>query len=507
MSKNNSGVKRNWIFIILLTISSLSLAGTAAYFSIFGLAKLFYGAGIGIVILASVLEFSKLVAVSYVYRYWTIIAKALRAYYIFGVVFIMLLTSIGIYGFLTSAYQNTANKLEIRDSQIVISENKKTLFVDQLDRINSTIQSNNNRINNLIGVRSQQESRLDSLYNRGQISNARRTEISISGADEQIGFLNQDITDKMKQASSVNDSIAYYDQKMLELKSSDISGEIGPLKYLSDLTGLAMNKVVNILVLLIIFVFDPMAITLLIGVNQLTMMEKGTSALKNERIKFSKIKKLFSRKKEDEPIETNKEDIIEINKEDSNEEEVLNDSPSIEKIIENDPVRKTPIFFGKEDDENIIENIIEDIIEEEKEEEPKKNELLQQDCQDGFKEEKIELDLLKINDRLKVYHNTFGYGIIEKFNHDKSRVFIRFKDGVKELSPEYANLKQVICVKIEDTNMEIVENLKPNEPENINPEPEIELEPEIVPEPENVAEPPSEKKTIFQKIWKGKKII
>ena len=133
-------MKKNWFFILLLSMAALSLAGTAAYFSVFGLTKLFYAAGLGITILAASLEFAKLVTVSYVYRFWKVIKSGLRGFYIFAVIFIMLLTSIGIYGFLTGAYQQSANKLETRDSQIKIAENKKNLFVSQLDRVNKIIE-------------------------------------------------------------------------------------------------------------------------------------------------------------------------------------------------------------------------------------------------------------------------------------------------------------------------------------------------------------------------------
>lgn len=291
-------MKKNWFFTILLSIAALSLAGTAAYFSVFGLSKLFYAAGLGIVILASSLEFAKIVTVSYVYRYWKSIKKFFRGFYIFAVVFIMFLTSVGVYGFLTGAYQQSANKLEMRDSQITIAGNKRNLFVNQLDRVNKSIESSSQRINTLSGLRNQQEKRLDNLYNQKYISVAKRTESQIIGSDEQIKLLNIDITEKMKQTTSINDSIAFYDQKIIDLKSSDVSNEVGPYKFVSDLTGIPMNKVVNIVALLIILVFDPLAIALLIGVNQLTMIENEEKTEKKPI--FERIKKLFKRKKQEE---------------------------------------------------------------------------------------------------------------------------------------------------------------------------------------------------------------
>ena len=273
VEKKNRIMKKNWFFILLLSMAALSLAGTAAYFSVFGLTKLFYAAGLGITILAASLEFAKLVTVSYVYRFWKTIKKGLRGFYIFAVVFIMLLTSIGIYGFLTGAYQQSANKVEMRDSHIKIAENKKTLFVNQLDRVNKSIESSSERINTLSGLRTQQERRLDNLYNEKSVTSARRTESQIIGSDDQIKILNSDISSLMKQTNTINDSIAYYDLKISELKSSDVSNEIGPYKFVADLTGMPIGRIVNIVAILIVLVFDPLAIALLIGVNQLTMID------------------------------------------------------------------------------------------------------------------------------------------------------------------------------------------------------------------------------------------
>jgi len=282
-------MNRNWFFIILLAIASLSLATTAAYFSIFGITSLFAAAGIGIIILAASLEFAKLVTVSYVYRFWKNIKKALRGFYIFAVVFIMFLTSIGIYGFLTAAYQKSSNKIELRDSQITIAENRKQLFVDQQSRINNNIKSSGDRINTLTSLRSQQETRLDSLYNKNYVTVAKRTETSIISADEQISELNDVISNSMQESTSVTDSIAFYDNKIAELKTSDISNEIGPYKFVSDLINIPIDKVVNIVALLIVVVFDPLAIALLMGLNQLTAARKEEDEEDVEKKKLKKV--------------------------------------------------------------------------------------------------------------------------------------------------------------------------------------------------------------------------
>jgi len=312
-------MKKNWIFIILLSMAALSLAGTAAYFSVYGLTKLFAAAGIGITILAASLEFAKLVTVSYVYRFWKNIKKGLRFFYIFAVVFIMLLTSVGIYGFLTGAYQQSANKIQLRDAHIQIYDNKRKLFTGQLDRINKSIQSSNDRINTLSGIRSQQENRLDNLYNQNYVTVAKRTETQITGSDDQIKLLNNDITDKMHQTNVINDSIGFYDQKIAELNNSDVSNEIGPYKFVADLTGLPVGKIVNFVAILIILVFDPLAIALLIGVNQLTLVNSPLYDSEESSERNNIFARFFRKKKKEDETETNTEEFS-VKTEESNDE-------------------------------------------------------------------------------------------------------------------------------------------------------------------------------------------
>lgn len=372
-------MKKNLLFIFLLAISVLALAGTAAYFSVFGLTKLFAAAGIGITILAGSLEFTKIVTVSYVYRFWKYIKKSLRAFYVFAVIFIMFLTSVGIYGFLTGAYQQSTNKLEFRDSQIEIAENKRQLFVDQQNRINNNINNANDRIKTLTSLRSQQETRLDTLYNRNNTTSARRTEGQITSADQQISSLNLDITNFMKESSSVNDSIAFYDAKIAELKISDVSNEIGPYEFVSKLTGIPIDNVVNIVALLIVVVFDPLAITLLIGFNQLIAMnrrredendnESEEEDEKKENDVIKKLKNLIKKKekkqgeKQEEKKEEKKEEEKDRNKknDETMEDEKLNKEDDYliinnddEELTVNNDNEEDPSFQFVNDDEHEV---------------------------------------------------------------------------------------------------------------------------------------------------------
>ena len=413
--------------------------------------------------MASVLELSKLVAVSYVYRYWKSISKLLRIYYVAGIIIIMLITSLGIYGFLTSAYQKSSNKIEIRDSQIKIAENKKTLFIAQLDRMNKSIESDDARINKMSDIRNQQENRVSNLYNTKSTNSARRTETQIGSTDNQIKSLNDAITNKMNQTSSINDSISYYDQKILEYKSSDVTSEIGPLKYLSDLTGFAMNKVVNMLVLLIIFVFDPMAISLLIGVNQLTMMENngGSNNKLHEDIKIPKIlKRKFKMPKFNTLKIFKKKDnsVIDVKENEFDDDNIVDENFIDDNVVHGDMTEDNVVDDNSKDLVDVFDLDVRSSTNSKIE--PKKSE--------DYIEKIVNLDIFNIKENLRVYHSTFGKGKILKSDPNTNRTLIHFDDfGIKELNANFANLKKIEFVLKEDEKGEtfIIDGPKEDEKE------------------------------------------
>ena len=254
------------IFSILLSIVSLGLAGMAAFFSIYGLYSLYVS--VGILVLASTLEFAKLVWVSFLYWYWDSIKKKWWSKYAVAfTILVMVVTSLGNYGYLTSSYQKNSNKMAIKDSRINIIENKKKVFESQLVRVNGAIESDNNRIKTITGVRDQQEKRISSLYEQKYVSGAKRTETLINSSDEQIKILNSDITKKMEETTQVNDSISKYDNMLVELRGMNISDEVSTYQYIAKITGMSMDRIINILTLILIFVFDPMAVVSMIAFN------------------------------------------------------------------------------------------------------------------------------------------------------------------------------------------------------------------------------------------------
>jgi len=119
------------LFPFLIGLSALAVSGSAAFYSVFGLSKLFAGASTQVIIMAGSLEFAKLVVASLLYQYWDTINKWLRSYLAIAVLVLMVITSGGIYGFLSGAYQETATKSEFLDKSLIVLQTKQDRFSDQ----------------------------------------------------------------------------------------------------------------------------------------------------------------------------------------------------------------------------------------------------------------------------------------------------------------------------------------------------------------------------------------
>jgi hypothetical protein len=208
--------------------------------------------------MASSLEIAKLVIASLLYQYWDSLNKGLRAYLTVATCVLILITSAGIYGFLSGAYQETANKEGIVTQQITALETKKALYEETRDNLLADRKSNNELRGTLSkGSTTQFTDKNGNLVVRTNNSAIRNIE---STAKE-----NERLAAKLDVA---NDSIFALETQILEAKvNSEAASELGPLKYLSELTGVEMNRIINWLLLVIIFVFDPLAIALVIAAN------------------------------------------------------------------------------------------------------------------------------------------------------------------------------------------------------------------------------------------------
>ena len=123
-------------FPFLIGLSALAVSGSAAFYSVFGLSKLFAGASLQVIIMAGSLEFAKLVTASLLYQYWNEINRWLKYYLSVAVFVLMIITSGGIYGFLSGAYQETATKSEFLDKSLVVLQTKQTRFEEQKTDLN-----------------------------------------------------------------------------------------------------------------------------------------------------------------------------------------------------------------------------------------------------------------------------------------------------------------------------------------------------------------------------------
>jgi hypothetical protein len=257
----------------LLGFASLIVALCAAFFSVTGLAKLFAGASFEVMIMAGSLEFAKLITASFLYVYWTRISKVLKFYLTFGVVVLILITSLGIYGFLTSAYQTTADELGIIDSKVGLVELKKQRFQSQLDLSLKERESVNQTITSLsTGITSAINQSVDRQTGQLVTSVSTQAQRTINAQLNESRIQRDNIS---KQIESLSDSIAVLDQQVFNVKAeSKVAGEIGPLRYLSEITGMEMNMIVNLFALLIVFVFDPLAVSLVIAFNAAMKLDK-----------------------------------------------------------------------------------------------------------------------------------------------------------------------------------------------------------------------------------------
>jgi len=253
------------IFPFIIAFSALSVSASAAFYSVTGLSKLFAGASFAVIIMAASLEIAKLVIASLLYQYWDKLATTLKVYLTIAAGVLILITSAGIYGFLSSAYQETANKSSIVDSKVKLLETKKTSFEKikkQYEIEKQSITENITTLRNALG--SNNQSYIDANGNTISYSSSanrkafeKQLEVAIQ-KDEQL-------TSKVQ---IYNDSLISLETQIVQTQSNtELAAELGPLKYLSNLTGTPMDNIINYLLLIIIFVFDPLAIALVIAAN------------------------------------------------------------------------------------------------------------------------------------------------------------------------------------------------------------------------------------------------
>lgn len=238
------------MFIAILALSAFVIAGVAAYFSVQGIATLYAGAYISVLVMAGALEVGKLVATSFLYRYWHKTNLLLKTYILVAILTLMGITSMGIFGFLTSAYQTSL----IEYSQ---AETQQEFLVSQKAILEKELASLTMRVDTLNQSRLAQEQRLPSMSRR-----------SAAPVYEDIKKSGEEITQARTRMNQIFEEIKSLDLQTLEAqKQSGKQKDIGTLKYAAELFGTDINTIVKWFTLSIIIVFDPLAIALVLAYN------------------------------------------------------------------------------------------------------------------------------------------------------------------------------------------------------------------------------------------------
>lgn len=278
-------MKKKTLIPILAILFAVAITAAAAFYSVSGLAKIFAGASTAVIVLAGILESSKLVIATILHRYWTKglgVGKYLLTFILLG---LMLITSAGIYGFLSNAYKVTSAKNEVIEKRIAVIQGKQSMAKERRDRYVKEKNQNTTRLNkldsNLMTLNGQNT---DYQYVNGDgnvvtYASSRK----LAALKEQRDYISKQINDTKIQISELDSLISVadveitdYETEVIEMNmNNEAAAELGPVLYISDLTGWSVDKVVSYFILLFVLIVDPLAITLVvIGNNTLLITRK-----------------------------------------------------------------------------------------------------------------------------------------------------------------------------------------------------------------------------------------
>jgi hypothetical protein len=246
----------------LLGITAIIIALVAAFFSVYGIATLFAGAFVLTAIMASALEVGKLVAVTFLYRYWKKTEWFLKAYLSIATLVLMVVTSIGIFGYLSAAYQKSAIEFKANQERIVMIESQKTYLNDKIDQSKIRIQILNE-------MRKIQETRLSEALTNAFLT---RNPIQLKQIQDQtvelVKSADADIKSEQIKIQDSNNESQKIDQQVNEMRFSSASNkDIQTFQFVADQFGSTLDKVAKWFIITLIFVFDPLAVALILAYN------------------------------------------------------------------------------------------------------------------------------------------------------------------------------------------------------------------------------------------------
>jgi hypothetical protein len=260
-------MKENFLPWFLL-FCALGLSGTAAYYSVVGLSVVFVGVAIPVIIMGGFLEISKIAIATYLHDKWKETYGVLKIYLTVALVTLSLITSLGIYGLLSTGFQGNIAKLEINQKRIKNIEVKKERFEEIKIELQKEKGVLDNDISKLRDGLSNNTTTQTVDRKTGQLitkaNNANRKSF-----EDQLNMTTSNRDKVSIRIDNMNDSVTKLDIQVLDMESAELEGsELGAIKYISEVLGWDIKEVANLFILLLIFVFDPLAITLVIATNQ-----------------------------------------------------------------------------------------------------------------------------------------------------------------------------------------------------------------------------------------------
>jgi hypothetical protein len=249
----------NWLKY-LVGLSAIVVAGCAAYFSVTGLGVLFAGATVSVMVMAGSLEFAKLVAATYLKQQWDVIKGFNKWYLAISVATLMLITSAGIFGYLSNAFQQQNLELQKVERDIAV-------YQTQITKNDTEIARYTTQLNNQQNIRNSQESNLSKQIDNNRSTS--RVSQMIRSADKEIASVSKRIDELTIQNNVALDSINAIKNNNIELER-----EVGGFRFVAEAFNVPLNDVVKFFILIIVLVFDPLAVALIIAFNGLIMKRK-----------------------------------------------------------------------------------------------------------------------------------------------------------------------------------------------------------------------------------------
>ena len=309
-------MERSKNFHIWLGISALLIAGSAAFFSVFGLSKLFAGAALSVIIMAGSLELGKLVTAAFIYRYWKQINWLQKSYMTLAVVVLIGITSAGIFGYLSNAYQGATIAFEKQSTTLFYKEDR----LEQLEE--------------------------DKVYLKEEL------EQSIASLPENYITAKRNLREEYNpKVLELNDQILSIKQDISDLKVELVESgvDVGPAIYLAKIFNTDIDTVVKFFIFILIFVFDPLAVMLVVAFNQalvLRVEEQPRTRITRGIAKRKNLWEVYGEKKNSilqrEEIVEPEEEIVEVIKEvdDSDTPPPKKPKPTLRGGIKTPPFKK-----------------------------------------------------------------------------------------------------------------------------------------------------------------------